>query len=95
MTQQQESAGASRSEETIKYFVNGEEIVHVFQKPPDREVFQLTVRDILESAGFSPAEDYELTRDAKNETFGSPDDEVQITNGERFTAVYKGPTPTS
>ena len=40
-------------------------------------------------------EDYELTRDADNHTYTSPDDKVVVENGERFTATYKGATSAS
>ena len=82
-------------DEEIKYFVNGEEVIHSYQKPPDRKVFTLTVNEVLESAGFKPPDEYELTRDADSHTYASGNDEVQITFGERFTATHKGPTQTS
>ena len=72
-------------EEVIKYFVNGEEVTHAYQKPPDRERFTLTVHEILASAGFTPVEEYELTRDGAQ----------PIEFGERFTATFTGPTPVS
>ena len=84
-----------QSQEEIKYFVNGEEVLHAYQKPPDREVFQLTVREVLTSAGFTPPEEYSLTQDADNNTFTSLDKEIPIDFGERFTATHKGPTPAS
>ena len=79
----------------IKYFVNGEEVVHEYQKPPDREVFKLSVGDILTSAGFKPPEDYELTRDSGGEPYTDVDEEIPVDFGERFTATHKGPTPVS
>ena len=94
MSQQQSPTPTGRTE-VIKYFVNGEQIEHTFEKPADRRPFQLTVRTILESAGFAPPEDYELTRDADAHTFDDLLEEVVIINGERFTATFKGPTPTS
>ena len=81
--------------EEIKYFVNGEEVVHAYEKPPDREVFKLTVREILTSAGFTPPEEYELTSDADNHHYTSLDEEVPVDFGERFTATHKGVTPVS
>ena len=95
MAQQLEAQPQSDNDEEIKYFVNGEEVIHIFQKPPDRKIFKLTVREILTSAGFTPAEEYELTRDADNHTYESLDDEVPIAHGDRFTATHKGPTPAS
>ena len=82
-------------DEEIKYYVNGEEVVHAYQKPPDREVFKLTVREVLTSAGFAPPEDYELTRDGDSRPFESLDDQIPIDFGERFTATHKGQTPVS
>ena len=81
--------------EEIKYFVNGEEVVHAYEKPPDREVFKLTVREILTSAGFAPPEEYELTSDADNHLYTSLDEEVPVDFGERFTATHTGVTPVS
>ena len=95
MSQQLEVQPQSGGDEEIKYFVNDEEEIVSFQKSPDRKVFELTVREILTRAGFVPAEDYEFTRDADNHTYGSPDDEVPIEQGDRFTATHKGPTPAS
>ena len=82
-------------EEVIKYFVNGEEVTHPYQKPPDRERFTLTVRELLASAGFTPVEEYELTRDGAQHPFESSDEAVPVEFGERFTATFKGPTPFS
>lgn len=79
----------------IKYFVNDEEVTHTFEKPPERKGFTLTVRDILESAGFTPVEEFELTRDSDHHLYDSLDEEVPIENGERFTATFKGSTPVS
>ena len=90
-----EGLNQSENDEEIKYFVNGEEVTHSFHKPPDRKIFELTVREILASAGFTPAEDYELTRDADHHTYVSLDKKVPVENGEKFTATYKGPTPAS
>lgn len=81
--------------ESVKFFVNGEEVIHHFSKPADREVFELTVREILNFAGFTPEENYELKRDSDGHTYTSVDDEVSVENGDRFTAVYKGVTPAS
>ncbi len=95
MTQQIEVQPPPDGEEEIKYFVNDEEETVSFHKSPDRKTFELTVREILTRAGFAPAEEYELTRDADKHTYGSLDDEVPIEHGDRFTATHKGPTPAS
>ena len=81
--------------EVIKYFVNGEQVEHSFEKGPDRKRLELSVREILESADFRPAEDYELTRDATNHTYASLDEPVPVEHGDRFTATFKGQTPVS
>ena len=95
MTQQLEVQPQPDSEEEIKYFVNGEEEIASFQKSPDRQFFTLAVREILNRAGFRPAEDYELTRDADKHTYLSLDEEVPIQHGDRFTVTHKGATPAS
>ena len=95
MSSTQQAAATFNRREVIKYFVNGEQIEHEFEKPPERERFSLTVREILESAGFTPVEEWELTRDQDNHTFESPGDDVTLENGEQFTATFKGPTPAS
>jgi hypothetical protein len=69
------------------YFVNGEE-----QKTDQRE---LAVRVILKNAGFDPAEQYQLERDAGHHIYENYDEGVHLHEGERFTATYLGPTPTS
>lgn len=81
--------------ETIKFFVNEEEVVCEFEKPPGREPITLEVHEILQKAGFTPAEDWELTRDRDNRPFDSVDQEVPLEQGEHFTATFKGPTPAS
>ncbi|WP_410597871.1 hypothetical protein [Amycolatopsis sp. lyj-23] len=82
---QQEPAGKRRKERG--YFVNGEQFVTDEPK--------LTVRAILENAGFTPAEEYRLTRDNGHHVFDDYETEVPIHDGERFTATFLGPTPTS
>lgn len=64
-------------------------------EPQEATEHKLTVRAILENAGFTPAEDYGLTRDAGDHTFTDLDEEVPIHEGEAFTATFKGDTPTS
>lgn len=71
----------------IHYFVNGEE------QTTDRH--KLTVREILSGAGMNPPTDYRLIRDAGNKTFTDYDEELPLHEGERFTALFQGPTPTS
>ncbi len=72
---------------TIRYFVNGED-----QETDQRK---LAVRTILTNAGMTPAEQYRLVRDNGNHTFPDLDQEVPLHEGERFTALFQGPTPTS
>ena len=95
MSEIQRSLANTGQVEVIKYFVNGEQVEHTFDKPPERKRFELQVREILESAGFKPAEEYELTRDADSQTFETLDEKVVIENGEMFTATFKGSTPVS
>jgi len=72
----------------ITYFVNGEE-----ETTSENE---LTVRAILENAGFTPATDYTLKSENPPRDFDSRyDDKVQIHEHERFQALHKAPTPTS
>ena len=72
---------------TVTYFVNGE--------PQTTEEHKLAVHTILAGAGFDPVTDYRLTRDNGNHVFEDYDEEVPVHDGERFTATYIGPTPTS
>ena len=69
------------------YFVNGEKQVTTEHK--------LTVRTILANAGFDPAEQYKLERDEGHHVYTDYDEAVPLHEGERFTATYLGPTPTS
>ena len=95
MAAEPEVRSESDSTEELKFFVNEEEIVYEYQKSPDRRGYVLTVEQILTSAGFVPIENFELTRDSDGQTFNSPEDEVTIELGERFTATFKGQTPVS
>lgn len=95
MTLKQDAQTQSGNEEQIKFFVNDEEVVFSYQKTSDRKRIELTVREILEIAGFDPPEEWELTRDSDNHTYTSPDDTVEIEFGESFTATHTGITPTS
>jgi hypothetical protein len=79
--------GRGKPPKTISYFVNGESIT--------TEERKLTVRVVLESAGFTPAVEYRLTRDDGNRRFDDYDEEISLRDGERFTATFLGPTPTS
>jgi hypothetical protein len=71
----------------ITYFVNGEEETTADHK--------LAVREVITRAGFTPAEDYELTRDEGHKTFTDLDEIIPIHMGERFTVTFTGTTPTS
>lgn len=71
----------------IEYFVNGE-VQHASEN-------ELSAGDILENAGFSPAADYVLEEDANRKIYADPAAIVRIHEKEKFTATYKGPTPTS
>ena len=71
----------------IEYFVNGE-VQHTEEDP-------ITVKRILEKAGFTPPDQYELIRDKDQHKYKDLHKEVEIHNGERFTALFVGPTPTS
>ncbi len=70
------------------YFVNGE------KETTDKD--HLTVREILEHAGFKPADEYTLrSEDPKHDYDSEYDKDVEIHEGQRFDALHKGPTPTS
>jgi hypothetical protein len=71
-------------------------IIHytVSAEPQITDQHKLTGREILERAGFTPAEDYRLARDPSDKEIHL-DDEVPIHEGESFTATYRGITPTS
>jgi hypothetical protein len=72
----------------IKYFVNGEE--------ETTSQSELTVKEILEHAGFTPVADYTLASENPPKDFDSRYDEgVNIHPNQRFQAKFKGPTPTS
>ena len=95
MVQEIEVHVEPETEESVKFFVNGEEVVYFFQKSDDRKVLKLTVREILSTAGFTPVEKFELKRDGENDPYTSLDEEVPVENGDHFTALYKGDTPAS
>jgi hypothetical protein len=80
------STETSQAKKAIRYEVNGE--------PQTTQVHKLTGRQILDHAGFTPAEEYLLTRNEGNKAIGL-DEDVPIHEGETFTATFRGPTPTS
>lgn len=83
----QRAEGGGKPPKTITYFVNAEPSVTAKHK--------LTVRALLESAGFKPAEEYRLTRDQGNRRFDDYEEEIPLHDGERFTSTFLGVTPTS
>jgi hypothetical protein len=85
-TTEEVSAADVRKPKIIHYTVNGE--------PQETTERKLTGRQILERAGFTPAEDYRLTRNKGGKEIGLDDDEP-IHAGEAFTATFKGTTPVS
>lgn len=70
---------------TIVYFVNGE------RQTTDRH--KLTVEAILTGAGFTPATDYRLIRDAGHHAYTNLAEEVPLHDEQTFTALFQGPTP--
>lgn len=80
-------ADQEQGRRTITYFVNGE------RQTTHRD--DLTVREILTAAGFTPVEQYRLTRDRGDHVYTDYDHKVELSEDERFTATYLGPTPTS
>jgi hypothetical protein len=72
----------------ITYFVNGEaETTHADE---------MTVKEILEQAEFTPATDYTLSSENPPEDYGQDyGRKVRIHPNQRFHAKFKGPTPTS
>jgi len=85
-TTEQTSAAEARERKVIHYSVNGE--------PHDTTERKLTGRQILEDAGFTPAEEYRLVRNDGDQEIG-PDDSEPIHEDEAFTATFKGVTPVS
>lgn len=75
------------AKDIITYFVDGEE--------QTTEEHKLTVAQILENAGFTPATDYILTRQNGHRDFTDYNQEVPLRNGEKFTTRFIGVTPTS
>ena len=57
---------------------------------------ELSVRNILETAGFKPADEYTLKSENPKHDFESNyDEQVKVHENQRFDALHKGPTPTS
>jgi hypothetical protein len=75
------------SVETTAYYVNGEK--------QQTQEHKLRVRAILANAGFTPVENYTLERDEGHHRYADYDQEIPLHEHERFTAIYKGPTPVS
>lgn len=71
----------------ITYYVNGE--------APTTTQHKLTVREILTDAGFTPAEEYRLTRDEGHHVYQDYNEEVPLRDSEKFTTTFIGPTPVS
>lgn len=76
-----------RNTKTLTYFVNG-----AAQTTQERK---LTARAILINAGFTPLEQYRLIRANGNKPLTDLDREEPIREGEKFTALFEGPTPVS
>ncbi|MEX0629628.1 MAG: hypothetical protein WEE67_04215 [Chloroflexota bacterium] len=85
-TAKEVSPADGRKPKTVHYSVNGE--------PQQTTERKLTGRQILERAGFTPAEDYRLTRNKGGKEIALDDDEP-IHDDEAFTATFKGVTPVS
>lgn len=79
---------AAEKPKPTTYYVNGE--------AETTEAEELTVRAILENAGFKPADEYTLKSENPKQDYDSNyDDQVKIHENQRFDALHKGPTPTS
>lgn len=76
-----------KPEHRIEYFVNGE--------AEQTSEHKLTVDEILVHAGFTPAKEYTLTREEGHHKYTDYDEQIPVRQGERFTAAFLGPTPTS
>lgn len=88
MSDQKDSGGviAVTHSKTIHYSVSAE--------PQATDEHKLSGRQILERAGFTPADEYKLTRDPSGTEIGL-EETVPIHEDEAFTATFRGPTPTS
>ena len=75
-------------EHLLTYFVNGE------SETTTRH--ELTVGEILETAGFTPITDYKFESEKPPHDYGTDYKAVvEIHQGQRFRAIFVGPTPTS
>jgi hypothetical protein len=80
-------SAAERPKPTV-YYVNGES--------ETTDAGELTVREILENAGFKPASEYTLkSENPKRDYDSNYDEQVKVHENQRFDALHKGPTPTS
>jgi hypothetical protein len=79
---------ADKQDNVTEYFVNDE--------PQATTEHKLTMAQIVEDAGFSPASDYELEEsDHGDKTYTDPTSEVNVHKGQHFIVTYTGVTPTS
>jgi hypothetical protein len=74
-------------DELVTYFVNTKR-----QTSEDRK---LSVRTILADAGLQPPESYTLEREEGHHVYTDYGELVPLHDGERFLALFNGPTPTS
>src|SRR5262249_43170051 len=72
---------------SVTYFVTGEEQTAIEN--------QLTVRQILTAAGFTPVEQYRLTRAEGDHVYRDDAPEVPLWEGAPLPPPPLGPTPTS
>jgi hypothetical protein len=86
-TEEQLAPPGAERKKPIVYFVNGER-----EESDERE---LSVQEILSRAGFTPTDEWTLSRDSDGYVFQSQDELVRLHEDERFTATRNGPTPTS
>lgn len=87
MSTTEEKVGNQRKPKVMTYYVNG-----MAQVTDERK---LTPRVILTHAGFTPPEEYRLFRDDGDKELTDLDKQEPIRNEERFTTLFKGPTPVS
>lgn len=84
---QNHSEHGNDHDRVIPFYINGEQY--------ETSSHKLTVRQILEMGGFTPAEQYRLTRDNDGKSFTDMNQELPIHKDERFTATYGGRTEVS
>jgi hypothetical protein len=77
----------AENQHSIAYAVNGDD-----ETTTERE---LTVKTILENAGFTPASDYTLSSENPPRTYSDQNEMVKIHPNQHFNALFTGPTPTS